>query len=92
MFEKIQYQQIEHLIVRMGFPKISFHIEGRIMSKLPDDKLGWAFRENSNNNIYWHRIPGYFIKAVDFIRISPVTEMEQKNQKIIKFSVCEIEN
>ena len=52
---------------RFGFPKVSTQIELKILRKLPINMLQQYFDDKSKNLIYWHRIPQYFVRSIDFI-------------------------
>ena len=61
------YQNVTDVVKTLGYAKISTDVERLMLSKLPKRRLGQHFDEKSQRQIYWHRIPGYFIKALDFI-------------------------
>lgn len=67
LFPQLAYQDITCFYSKYGFPKISSILEANILAKFPDGLLGKYFDERSDNIIYWHRIPAYFIKALDFV-------------------------
>jgi Eco57I restriction-modification methylase len=62
----LQYRAISDLVERFGYPKISTRIEAGILSKMPITKLQKYFSAAASEVLYWHRIAGYFIKAVNF--------------------------
>jgi hypothetical protein len=61
------YQDATPYISRFGYPKIGTAIDLAILDKLPVGTLEQSFDEESEDCVYWHRIPRYFIKAVDFV-------------------------
>jgi hypothetical protein len=61
------YQEVTDLVSRYGYPKVSTSTEREILAKMPIHRLGNYFDEDASECLYWHRIPGYFIKAVDFV-------------------------
>lgn len=65
LFAMLKYQAIDNFS-SFGFPKISSSYEASILNKLPNGKLEKSFDNLSAEHILWHRIPAYFIKALDF--------------------------
>jgi len=64
---KMSYQFLDNTSLGFGYPKISTSVESSILKKMPQVRLNKLFNEKSSEYLYWHRIPGYFIKALDFI-------------------------
>lgn len=67
LFQLISYQPIEVSIQKLEFPKISTAIETSVFNKIKGDPLGNYYFEDSKDLVYWHRIPAYFIKGVNFV-------------------------
>ena len=67
LLHSLEYQEITPFIKRFGYPKVSTSTEATIYHKMPQTTLRQYFDNNSNNVLYWHRIAGYFIKALDFV-------------------------
>ncbi|MFD3163925.1 Eco57I restriction-modification methylase domain-containing protein [Herpetosiphon sp. NSE202] len=67
LLQNLIYQNITEFSSELGYTKISTEIEKSILKKMPKSRLGVNLSENGDNKIYWHRIPGYFIKSLDFI-------------------------
>jgi Eco57I restriction-modification methylase len=67
LFARLSYQDVTDLVDRYGYPKVATPAEHKILANMPSQKLGNYFDDDASDCLYWHRIPGYFIKAVDFV-------------------------
>jgi Eco57I restriction-modification methylase len=67
LFGNMIYIDTSALTERFGFTKVDSAVEKCVFAKLPLKTLSTYFSEHSSNVVYWHRIPAYFIKCVDFI-------------------------
>jgi len=62
----ILYEDVTEFIEQLGYPKVSTSTESEILSKMPTARLKQYYSSSSQDTLYWHRIAGYFIKALDF--------------------------
>ncbi len=67
LLSRIVYQEVTELTKSLGHMKVSTEIEQAILRKMPSGRLSTHVDGKSTNVLYWHRIPAYFIKAVDFV-------------------------
>jgi hypothetical protein len=67
LLQTMGFQFLNNTVLKFGYAKISTSVEASIFEKMPQNYLGKLFEEKAINYLYWHRIPGYFIKALDFI-------------------------
>lgn len=62
LFQLIKYE----IINTVSYQKTGLEIINDILIKLKGQTLAYNFDPNGNYTLYWHRIPQYFIKAIDF--------------------------
>jgi len=67
LFQTSRYIDSTSLLEKFRFPKISHEIEWKAIAKLPALTLATAWNKSAQTTVFWHRIPAYFVKAVDFI-------------------------
>lgn len=63
----LRYHEIASFVRQFGYPKISVPIASQILSKMPESRLRKYYEPNARESLYWHRIAGYFIKALNFV-------------------------